>query len=160
LAALADRLAGMRRAVKSALLDQRVIAGVGNIYADESLFHAGIHPLSMASLLPPTAVERLAEAVRATLDAAIRAGGSTVRDYVDGTGRSGAYAAEHLVYGRAGEPCRRCGATLRAVRLAQRTTVFCAQCQKRFIARRPGSRSQATASGAPGRRGRTSAAHH
>ncbi|MHC5022578.1 MAG: bifunctional DNA-formamidopyrimidine glycosylase/DNA-(apurinic or apyrimidinic site) lyase [Planctomycetota bacterium] len=130
-AVLHQHLARTRRAIKAALLDQAVIAGIGNIYADEALFHARIHPLSPASALPRAAATGLAGAIRRTLRRAIDAGGSTIRDYADATGAAGRYGAQHLVYGRGGAPCRRCGAVLDRFLVAQRTTVCCRRCQSR-----------------------------
>lgn len=127
-----ELLAGLRaskRAIKAALLDQAVLAGVGNIYADESLFLAQIAPRKLASRLNPKQVDRLAEAIRGVLEQAVRKGGSTLRDYVDASGRAGSFALEHQVYGRAGRPCVRCQTPLRSATLAQRTTVWCPLCQ-------------------------------
>lgn len=120
-----------RRAVKAALLDQGVIAGLGNIYVDESLFAAGVHPLARADRLTRSTVERLAEAIRAILEAAITAGGSTLRDYVDAEGLRGGFQTRHRVYGRAGEPCVECGRALERMVVAQRGTTFCRRCQPR-----------------------------
>jgi len=127
--ALGAALGGSRRPVKAALLDQATMAGVGNIYADESLHLAGIHPLTLAAHLDRQRVAALAAAIRRVLNAAIRRGGSTLRDYVDAGGTRGAYHERHQVYGRAGLPCRRCGTTLQSLRVAQRTTVHCPSCQ-------------------------------
>jgi formamidopyrimidine-DNA glycosylase len=127
--ALAAALAGSRRPVKAALLDQAAIAGVGNIYADESLHFAGIHPLMPAARLDRPRAAALAAAIRRVLNAAIRRGGSTLRDYVDAGGTPGAYHERHQVYGRAGLPCRRCDTALQTTRVAQRTTVYCPSCQ-------------------------------
>lgn len=127
LAAAAGR---SRRAIKAALLDQAVLAGVGNIYADEALFLAGIRPTRLASRLKPQEWQQLAAAVRTTLKDAIRARGSTLRDYRDAAGNSGRAQLRHAVYGRAGEACTVCGNTLRRITLAQRTTVFCTDCQR------------------------------
>ncbi len=127
--ALAAGLAGSRRAVKAALLDQAVLAGVGNIYADEACFIAGVRPARKASRLKREEVARLAEAIRTVLVRAVDAGGSTLRDYVNADGRAGQFASEHAVYGRGKQPCVRCGATLRQTTIAQRTTVYCARCQ-------------------------------
>lgn len=127
--ALARGLHGSRRAVKAALLDQRVLAGVGNIYADEALFQAGIHPSRQAGSLRHEEIPRLAAAIRSVLRRAVRAGGSTVRDYVNADGAAGEFSRSHAVYGRGGAPCRRCGETLAVLRLAQRATVACPVCQ-------------------------------
>jgi formamidopyrimidine-DNA glycosylase len=127
---LRARLARTRRPVKAALLDQRLLAGIGNIYADEALFEARIHPFEIAADLDPGAVRVLAGTCRKVLGRAIAAGGSTIRDYRDGSGRAGGYSLRHQVYGRADEPCIRCGHALRGVRLSQRATVFCPRCQR------------------------------
>jgi formamidopyrimidine-DNA glycosylase len=122
-------LRSSRRAIKAALLDQRVLAGVGNIYADEALFAAGIAPGTSAHRVTPSELHRLAAALRRTLQASITAGGSTLRDFVDAQGNPGDYRKSHLVYGRAKQPCVRCGTVLRTRLLAQRTTVWCPSCQ-------------------------------
>lgn len=126
---LADAARGSRRAIKALLLDQGALAGVGNIYADESLFAARIRPTRFAHRIRPEECRCLATAIRETLRGAIRAGGSTLRDYVNAAGRSGEAQHRHAVYGRAGEPCMACGKTLRCTTIAQRTTVFCTGCQ-------------------------------
>lgn len=126
---LRQRIERTRRVIKAALLDQRTIAGVGNIYADEALFAAGIHPLTTSCTLLRSQVTALAGAIRWTLRRAIAGGGSTLRDYRDGTGRAGHYQSRHAVYGRAGQPCRRCRAELISQAVAQRTTVHCPRCQ-------------------------------
>ncbi|MEQ8768929.1 MAG: bifunctional DNA-formamidopyrimidine glycosylase/DNA-(apurinic or apyrimidinic site) lyase [Phycisphaerales bacterium] len=129
---LRDRLKRSARPVKAALLDQTVLAGVGNIYADESLHAARVHPARLASSLRADAVDRLAGSIRAILRAAVDAGGSTLRDgtYSDASGAAGSYATRHAAYGRAGEPCRRCGAGLVSDVIAQRTSVWCPRCQR------------------------------
>ena len=127
---LARALARTTRAVKAAILDQNLIAGVGNIYADESLHIAGIHPRLRADRLTRAKACRLAAAIRDVLARAVEARGSTMRDYRDPAGDSGGYFANRLVYGRAGEPCRSCGATLRSDAVAQRTTTWCPKCQR------------------------------
>lgn len=118
-----------RRAIKAALLDQGLLAGVGNIYADEALFAARIHPRRPAGKLTAAECERLADELRAVFARALQAGGSTLRDFVDGDGQPGRYGLQHAVYGRGGDPCPNCRATLKAITLAQRTTVFCPACQ-------------------------------
>lgn len=132
---LAQRLARTGRAIKAALLDQHVLAGVGNIYADESLFKAAIHPLRRTGGIRRPESHRLAAAIRETLALAIAGGGSTLRDYVDAQGRPGRHQHSHLVYGRSGQPCARCGSTLRSIPVSQRTTVFCPACQPRVPGR-------------------------
>lgn len=119
-----------RRAIKSILLDQRVAAGIGNIYADEALFDAGIRPTRRRPLSGVEA-RRLAESIRVTLGAAVERGGSTLRDYVDASGFRGSAQHAHRVYGRGGERCTACRGILRQTSVAQRTTVFCPNCQPR-----------------------------
>lgn len=119
------------RSIKAALLDQAVVAGVGNIYADESLFEAGIHPKANCRRLSRARIDRLATTVVAVLGRAVEARGSSLRDYRDAEGLEGSYALQHRVYGRAGLPCPRCGRPLSKTTVAQRTTVYCFSCQKR-----------------------------
>jgi formamidopyrimidine-DNA glycosylase (fpg) len=126
-ASLASRLMGRRTAIKSALLDQRVVAGVGNIYADESLFRAGIHPERRAQTLSREETDRLASAVRAVLTEAVSGGGTESEDYTDLAGSAGRYVPR--VYDRGGSPCPACGETLIRIRLGGRGTVFCGSCQ-------------------------------
>ncbi|HEY8393929.1 MAG TPA: Fpg/Nei family DNA glycosylase [Thermaerobacter sp.] len=127
---LARRLAGRRAPIKAALLDQRVVAGLGNIYADEALFRARIDPRRAAGSLTPGELGRLVRAIRAVLRDALSAGGTTFSDYRDGLGREGGFAPRLAVYGRAGQPCRRCRTPIATVRLAGRTTHFCPSCQE------------------------------
>jgi formamidopyrimidine-DNA glycosylase len=119
-----------RRSIKAFLLDQAVLAGVGNIYADESLFRAGISPRRRANRLTPTDRSRLAAAIRHILAKAISARGSTLRDYRDGQGRQGSAQLLHRVYGRGRLPCFTCGKPLAQAVIAQRTTVYCRNCQR------------------------------
>lgn len=149
---LARALATSHRPVKSALLDQSVVAGVGNIYADESLFRARIDPRELCDRLTAADWSRLARHIRAVLRAAVDAGGSTLRDYVDGDGSPGQGKLIHLVYGRGGMPCFSCGQTLRSITLAQRTTVFCANCQRRSSAAPRNSRHFSTRARRPRRK--------
>lgn len=153
-AALLKGLSETTRAVKAALLDQRLIAGVGNIYADEALFRAGINPWRRADRLTAPQAQALARAIRSILAGAVRAGGSSLRDYVDGNGRPGRHQLAHRVYGRGGEACLACGAVLRSLQLAQRTTVYCARCQPGGARRRKSTRFS-TIRGADGRAGST-----
>lgn len=131
---LAARLAGIR-AIKAALLDQSVLAGVGNIYADEALFAAGIHPKRRARSIRPDECVRLARALRDVLARAVRSNGSTLRDHVGVGGDPGAAQHAHRAYGRAGQPCTRCGEPMRTAQVAGRTTVWCEGCQPRSAAR-------------------------
>lgn len=122
-------LGSSSRMVKAALLDQSIVAGVGNIYADEALFLAGITPRIRCSRLKGHHWQTLAQAIRGTLAAAITAGGSTIRDYRNADGAQGAAQAAHRVYGRARQPCLTCGRALQSGTIAQRTTVWCGSCQ-------------------------------
>lgn len=117
-------------AIKLVLMDSRVVAGVGNIYASEALFRAGIRPTTAARRLSRSRCSILAETVKETLDAAILAGGSSLRDYVGSDGLAGNFQSQFFVYDRGGEPCLRCGATIRAIRQGQRSTFYCPHCQK------------------------------
>jgi formamidopyrimidine-DNA glycosylase len=119
-----------RTAIKLALMDNRVVVGVGNIYANESLFRAGIRPTRAANRISGQRLRRLREAVRETLSDAIAKGGSTLRDYVDGDGAAGYFQMHCFVYGREGRPCRVCGTVIRSVRLGGRATNFCPECQR------------------------------
>ena len=129
-AQLAKRLGRTTRAVKNALMDQRVVAGLGNIYVDESLFAAGIHPLARADALTADQVARLNRAIKATLRRALRHRGSTLRDYRDADGESGAFQKLHRVYDREGEPCRVCRKPIERIVLGGRSTHFCPKCQR------------------------------
>ena len=129
IAQLSRRLARTTRAIKNVLLDQTVIAGVGNIYADEALFAARIHPLQRANELARDEVRRLNRAVKLTLRRAVRHRGSTLRDYVDAEGVAGAFQTLHRVYDRAGEPCRSCKHPIERIVLGGRSTHFCPNCQ-------------------------------
>jgi formamidopyrimidine-DNA glycosylase len=134
-AALAARLARTKRAIKNVLLDQSVIAGLGNIYADEALFEAAIHPLHRADWLNGEQVRRLNRAIKLTLRRALRDRGSTLRDYVDANGASGGFQKLHRVYGRAGKPCVRCHRAIARLVLGVRSCHFCPNCQRRRAAR-------------------------
>ena len=118
-----------KRSIKTLLLDQTRIAGIGNIYADEALFRAGIRPTRRADSLRPEEIRRLHDAIRRVLRAGIRHRGSSISDYRDACGRPGRFAAQHRVYHRHGMPCRVCGATIRRILLGQRGTHYCPACQ-------------------------------
>ncbi len=120
-----------RRQIKALLMDQTVIAGLGNIYCDESLHAAGIHPLTRADALDPKRANRLWRAIRATLRKAIRFNGSTLMDYRDADGREGSFQKLHRVYQRHGQPCRTCRTPIRRILAAGRSTFFCPRCQPR-----------------------------
>ena len=143
---LRERLMCTRQPLKAALLNQALIAGVGNIYADEALFAAGIHPLATPRRLREVQWDDLAAAIRSIMQAAIESGGSTLRDYRDAGGRSGAFTLQHQAYGRSGEACVRCSTTLRSAVIGQRTTVFCIHCQRRSFGKREAARSKISAS--------------
>ena len=128
---LAAGLARFRAPVKAVLLGQRAVAGVGNIYADEALFRAGIHPEASAATLSRARVTRLHEAIRHVLRAGLDDGGTTLLDYRRVDGSFGAHADALLVYGREGQACVRCARTLERAIIGQRGTTFCARCQKR-----------------------------
>jgi len=124
-------LRGRSVAVKQALLAGDIVVGVGNIYASESLFRAGIHPAAPARRVSAARCDRLAEAIRATLQDALDAGGSTLRDYVNSDSEPGAYFEIHAaVYERAGQPCRRCDGTVRRIVQGARATYYCPRCQR------------------------------
>jgi formamidopyrimidine-DNA glycosylase len=124
------RLRRRRAPLKAVLLDQTAIAGVGNIYADESLYRAGLRPTRMASTVSRRSARRLHESLRQSLVLAIANRGSSVDTYRDAWGEAGTQQEQLLVYGRAGEPCFTCGRPLSSVRIAGRTTVFCRRCQR------------------------------
>jgi formamidopyrimidine-DNA glycosylase len=117
--------------MKALLLNQAFLAGLGNIYADESLFAAGIHPLAVADRLSTARAEKLYQAIRSILTHAIQLGGSSISDYVNARGERGWFQMEHRVYGREGEPCANCGRPIRKILVAQRGTHYCPHCQKK-----------------------------
>jgi len=116
--------------IKSALLNQKLLRGVGNIYADESLFRAGVRPRRRAGKLTQVELQRLHEAIRQVLHEAIAAGGSSVSDYVDDAGEEGFFQLQHRVYGREGEPCLVCKTPIKRVVIGGRSSHYCAECQK------------------------------
>ena len=128
---LASRLKGRVAPVKALLLDQRVAAGVGNIYADEALWIARIHPQTAAGRLGPVRVRRLHAAVLETLEASLGDRGSSFSDYRDGLGAEGLHHVRVHVFRRDGQPCERCATTIRKERVAGRGTHFCPRCQRR-----------------------------
>jgi formamidopyrimidine-DNA glycosylase len=124
-----ERLQGRKRQIKALLLDQSFIAGVGNIYADEALFRAGLHPLLHADSLSDDQIERLYQTVRDALSAGIRHEGASINWYRKPDGTPGESQHHFYVYGREGEPCLTCGTPLQKIRVAQRGTHFCPVCQ-------------------------------
>jgi formamidopyrimidine-DNA glycosylase len=132
--------AGRRAPLKSFLLDQSGVAGVGNIYADEALFRAALHPLSPAGSMRPEHWEDLRSGIVGALEAGLGAGGASIDDYRDARGEPGAMQDDFLVHTRAGERCRRCGETIRRIVVGGRSTYFCPRCQRR-LRRRPKRRT-------------------
>lgn len=124
------RTRGRRVAMKNLLMNARIIAGLGNIYANEALYAAGVHPARAAGRISAARCERLAAAVREVLERAIAAGGTTLRDFREPGGRAGYFRVELKVYGRDGKPCLGCGATLRRQQQTQRATFYCPRCQR------------------------------
>jgi formamidopyrimidine-DNA glycosylase len=124
------RSRGRKAAVKLLLMDQAVVVGVGNIYASEALFAAGIHPRRAAGAISRERYARLAEEVKRILAYAIRRGGTTLRDFISPDGLPGYFEQELFAYGREGEPCRVCDTPIRAIVLGQRSTFFCPRCQR------------------------------
>jgi len=126
---LAQKLQNRRRPIKTALLDQSVVAGLGNIYADEALFKSGVLPETLCTNLQPEQIEWLRTAIIQVLEASIAAGGTTFSNFLNVKGVNGNYGGVALVYNRTGEPCRVCGTLIRRTKLAGRSSHFCPQCQ-------------------------------
>lgn len=127
---LYQRSRGRKTPVKSLIMDSHIVVGVGNIYANEALFMAGIRPLALAGSISRARYERLVQCIKDVIAHAITVGGTTLRDFVGGDGKPGYFKQSLLVYGRGGEPCKQCGSILQEVRLSQRSTVFCRRCQR------------------------------
>jgi formamidopyrimidine-DNA glycosylase len=136
---LCRRAAGRRAPLKSFLLNQLGVAGIGNIYADEALHRAELHPLSPAGSMKPEDCERLRVGIVEALEEGLRNGGASIDDYLDSRGEQGAMQDEFLVHTREGKPCPRCGAEIRRIVVGGRSTYFCPSCQRR-LRRRPGRR--------------------
>jgi formamidopyrimidine-DNA glycosylase len=117
-------------AIKLLIMDSHIVVGVGNIYASESLFHAGIRPQLHAGKLSLARCARLVQTIRETLSASIAQGGSTLRDFTDSNGKPGYFQQSYTVYGRTGEPCGVCGTSIRQIVQGQRSTFYCPNCQK------------------------------
>ncbi|WP_273777356.1 bifunctional DNA-formamidopyrimidine glycosylase/DNA-(apurinic or apyrimidinic site) lyase [Acinetobacter sp. GSS19] len=126
---LAEKLKNKQTAIKVAIMDNHVVVGVGNIYATESLFNLGIHPAQPASTLNMQQIEQLVQEIKRILKFAIELGGSTLRDYTNAMGENGYFQQTLLAYGRAGEMCVNCETMLENLKLGQRASVFCPQCQ-------------------------------
>lgn len=133
----ATAIGSRRSRVKALLLDQHVTSGVGNIYADESLWRARIHPMRIGAMLKPDEIHRLYRTVRDVLNEAIRLRGSSVSDYVDSEGQRGEFQQRHRVYQREGKKCFRCGSKIRRAIVAGRSSHFCPRCQRAPRTRRP-----------------------
>ncbi len=129
-ARLHRRLRGRTASIKNMLMDSRIVAGVGNIYANEALFIAGIDPRRAAGRVARRRIDRLVSAVREVLTVAVEAGGTTLRDYARADGTMGEFSSRLNVYGREGEPCRRCAAPIARTTLGQRSTWHCRRCQR------------------------------
>lgn len=130
LADFTTRLRTRKSPVKAVLLNQSVVRGMGNIYADEALFRAGVHPKRVAASLKKDRIERIYKAMREVLAEAIESRGSSVSNYVDADGRKGSFQTAHRVYQRTGKPCTKCGTPIKRIVLAQRGTHFCPKCQR------------------------------
>jgi len=127
---LYQRTRNRKAPIKTFIMDSKVVVGVGNIYANEALYLAGIHPERQAATLSRPRIQRLVAAIRQVLTEAIAAGGTTLRDFVGGDGRPGYFAQQLNVYGRDQQPCPRCTTPLRMTRLGQRATYYCPHCQR------------------------------
>ncbi|WP_420589386.1 bifunctional DNA-formamidopyrimidine glycosylase/DNA-(apurinic or apyrimidinic site) lyase [Bacterioplanoides sp.] len=127
---LFQRSCGKSQAIKQFIMDGKVVVGVGNIYANESLFMAGIRPTCAAGKVSKARYEKLVACIKLVLEQAIAQGGTTLKDFVGGDGKPGYFAQELLVYGRGGESCLHCGSTLKEIRQGQRATVYCPKCQR------------------------------
>jgi formamidopyrimidine-DNA glycosylase len=124
------RLTRCRTTIKSLLMDSHRIAGIGNIYANEALFYAGLHPETSAQHLTPEKASHLVLSIRDTLTRAIAAGGSSLRDFVGSEGKPGYFQQQYAVYGRTGLPCLHCGHPIQHLKQSQRSSFFCQNCQK------------------------------
>jgi formamidopyrimidine-DNA glycosylase len=127
---LFQRSRGRKSTIKQFIMDGKIVVGVGNIYASESLFLAGINPKRAAGKISPERYDKLVEAIKAILTEAIKQGGTTLRDFVGGDGKPGYFAQQLKVYGREGEPCPGCGGPIKQLILGQRASYYCPNCQK------------------------------
>jgi formamidopyrimidine-DNA glycosylase len=126
---LHDHARGRKTAIKNLIMDGTVVVGVGNIYASEALFMAGIHPQRASGRIALARLDRLSDAIKQVLAHAIERGGTTLRDFLNESGEPGYFAQELLVYGRAGEPCRQCGSVIQTRQIGQRASAYCPRCQ-------------------------------
>lgn len=127
---LYERSRGLRAPIKAFVMDQRMVVGVGNIYANEALFHAGIRPQTAAGRIALGRYTKLVSATKEVLRLAINAGGSSLRDFVQTDGKPGYFQQQYWVYGRTGQACRACDATIRQIKQANRSTFYCPRCQR------------------------------
>ena len=125
-----QRMRTRKAAIKNTIMDAHLVVGVGNIYANESLFRAGINPQRPANKLSLDMCEKLVEEIKATLEDALKAGGSSLRDFTAVNGNSGYFQQSYFTYARTGEPCKVCGVLIKNIRLGQRSTFYCENCQK------------------------------
>ena len=127
---LHTKLRQRNTSIKEALMNNRIVVGIGNIYANEALFHAGVHPRTLASKLSLSRCDKLVSAIKTTLQTAIEAGGSSLRDFVKIDGNPGYFQQQYWVYGRANQPCRSCSSKIEKMRQGQRSSFYCPKCQK------------------------------
>ena len=127
---LHEKMRGRSASIKEVIMNSRIVVGVGNIYASEALFRAGINPKIAAGRIGLERCEKLAQAIKQTLRLAIRAGGSSLRDFVNSDGNPGYFQQQYWVYDRAGQPCRKCGAPIKQIKQGQRSSFYCPRCQK------------------------------
>ncbi len=121
---------GRSASIKEVLMNSRIVVGIGNIYASEALFLAGINPMTAAGRIGLSRYEKLVQAIKKTLNLAIEAGGSSLRDFVNSDGKPGYFQQQYWVYRRTGQPCRKCGAPITQIRQGQRSSFYCPRCQK------------------------------
>jgi formamidopyrimidine-DNA glycosylase len=126
---LHQKTRGRRASIKQTLMDSHLVVGIGNIYANEALFRAGIKPTTPANRIGLERCKRLTQAIKEILHQAIAAGGSSLRDFVDSTGKPGYFQQQYAVYGLTGESCRRCDTPIRQIKQGQRSTFYCPRCQ-------------------------------
>ena len=125
-----EKTRGRSASIKEVLMNSRIVVGIGNIYASEALFLAGINPMTAAGRIGLSRYEKLVQAIKKTLNLAIEAGGSSLRDFVNSDGKPGYFQQQYWVYHRTGQPCRKCGAPITQIRQGQRSSFYCLRCQK------------------------------
>ncbi len=127
---LFERTRGRNTSIKDVLMNSHIVVGVGNIYANEALFHANIHPRTASKRVGMERCERLVQAIKKTLQQAIEAGGSTLRDFVNGNGQPGYFQQQYWVYGRNGQACKKCDVMIKQIKQSQRSSFYCPSCQR------------------------------